>query len=530
MKTWLMHENRDFDPRAPLPSNAADLVQDLGMDLLFDAMAAGDPFLEEVGRPGVLCGLRDSAAILYRQQVLSDALAHPEVVRQLYSLSVEAVEREKRVWGWMTTKYPNELLHRSVEVLEIFAGVLISLRQIADEQESQFQSKGFLRFFAMLRSELDDEYLGRVRDHLERLAFHSGILMSAELGPGNKGTNYILRRPPEVREGWLARLQNWVGWFRRDSDALTYEIAERDEAGFNALGELKSEGIASVAAALAHSTDHILDFLKMLRRELGFYVGCLNLRDQLAARGEGVCIPKVADSDENSLSAFGLYDPSLALSMESRMVPNDLAADGKQLIVMTGANRGGKSTLLRGLGLAQIMMQCGMYVAADSFHASLCEAIFTHFKREEDASMKSGKLDEELARMSAIVDHLAPKSLVLLNESFASTNEREGSEISRQIVRALLEMGIRVFYVTHMFDLAASLHDEQLPNAVFLRAERLPNGERTFRVVEGAPLPTSHVQDLYRTVFGDATDSNKPAARPSAAGNTGDSDLSLQSV
>ena len=72
--------------------------------------------------------------------------------------------------------------------------------------------------------------------------------------------------------------------------------------------------------------------------------------------------------------------------------------------------------------------------------------------------MRSGKLDEELSRMSSIVDNLSPNSIVLFNESFASTNEREGSEIARHIVRALLETGIKVFYVTHLFDLARGFH------------------------------------------------------------------------
>lgn len=54
------------------------------------------------------------------------------------------------------------------------------------------------------------------------------------------------------------------------------------------------------------------------------------------------------------------------------------------------------------------------------------------------------KLDEELHRMSEIVDMVSPNSLVLLNESFASTNEHEGSEIARQIIRALMESDIKV--------------------------------------------------------------------------------------
>ncbi|EGD50050.1 DNA mismatch repair protein MutS domain protein [Thermoanaerobacter ethanolicus JW 200] len=63
--------------------------------------------------------------------------------------------------------------------------------------------------------------------------------------------------------------------------------------------------------------------------------------------------------------------------------------------------------------------------------------------------MKSGKLDEELSRMSDIVDNIKPNSMVLFNESFAATNEREGSEIARQIITALIEKRIKVFFVTH---------------------------------------------------------------------------------
>ena len=192
----------------------------------------------------------------------------------------------------------------------------------------------------------------------------------------------------------------------------------------------------------------------MLRLELGFYVGCLNLHNRLARKGEPTCFPEPLAAGKAMFSGRGLYDPCLSLSVEQRVIGSDVNADGKLLVMMTGPNQGGKSSFLRSIGLAQLMMQCGMFVPAQSFRANVCKGVFTHFKREEDPGMKSGKLDEELGRMSSIVDNISPKSIVLLNESFASTNEREGSEIARQIVRALLERGIRVFYVTHLFDLA----------------------------------------------------------------------------
>jgi DNA mismatch repair ATPase MutS len=157
------------------------------------------------------------------------------------------------------------------------------------------------------------------------------------------------------------------------------------------------------------------------------------------------------------------------------------------------------------------MMQCGMFVSAQWFRSSVCTGLLTHYKREEDATMRSGKLDEELSRMNDLVTYLTPDCILLCNESFASTNEREGSEIARQIIHALLEAGIKVFYVTHLFDLAQGLYAQQLDTALFLRAERQTDARRRFRLAKGEPLPTSYGEDVHRRVFGSAPDA-APAA------------------
>ena len=318
--------------------------------------------------------------------------------------------------------------------------------------------------------------------------------MSAQLDRDNSAINFVLRSG-NARRGWKER----VGMEPRSIYSFT--IPPRDEAGSQALQDMANRGINLVANAAAQSADHVSSYFTMLRAELGFYVSCLNLRDQLAARDQPLSFPDPAPWSPAVFSCEELRDTSLALRAE-HVVGNDVDADGKTLVIITGANSGGKSTFLRSAGLAMLMTQSGMFATAKSLRASICRQIFTHFIREEDPDMVSGRLDEELTRMSAIADQIAPGCLILFNESFAATNEREGSEIGRQVVRALLEAGIRVFFVTHQFDFADGFRRQRPDSTLFLRAPRQPDGRRTYKLTVAAPLPTSYGQDIYYRIGG----------------------------
>jgi DNA mismatch repair ATPase MutS len=495
MKAFLMYKDQDFYLQRQLPSNEQALTQDLELNTLFNAMVLGDDFLLEVAKKAVLSGLNDLDTILYRQHILKDCLKNSSIVRDIYTIAVESIENKKKHWFGIFSRYPSSILHSSIEMLQMFVGLLKKLKNIADEHADKFESEGFRRFFAMIKQELDDDYFVIVENHLRELKFRDGVLLSAELGKGNEGTNYVLRKPNNQNPNWMKRV------FAKKSPVYSFTIHPRDDHGARALGELKDRGINLVANAVAQSADHIDSFFEMLRIELAFYIGCLNLYEQLAQMGEPVSFPLPVAPNERRHSCKGLYDVCLALTMKQKIVGNALNADNKELVIITGANQGGKSTFLRSIGLSQLMMQCGMFAPAESFSSNVCEGLFTHFKREEDATMKSGKLDEELSRMSGIVDNLTSNSMLLFNESFAATNEREGSEIARQIVSALLEKRLKVFFVTHLYGFAHGFYDKKMENSIFLRAERQSNGKRTFKLIEGEPLQTSYGEDLYNRIF-----------------------------
>src|SRR6266496_2584531 len=337
MKAFLMYKDRDVDLQQTLPSNEPALTQDLEVNTLLNAMALGDKFLFDVARKALFSGLaNDLDTILYRQHILQDCLKNAAIVRDIYAIAVESMESKKKQYYSIFSHYPSSILSSSIGMLQMFVDLLKKLKTIADDHADAFQSAGFTAFFAMLRKELDDAYFESIQQHLRTLKFRGGVLISAGLGPGNEGADYILRKPQERDQGWRA----WV--FAQKSPVYTFSISDRDEHGARALSELRDRGLNLVANALAQSTDHMLSFFTMLKTELAFYIGCLNLHGQLIQKGEPLTFPLPVASDERRHAFQGLYDVCLALLMEQQIVGNRVQADSKDLVIITGANQGGK--------------------------------------------------------------------------------------------------------------------------------------------------------------------------------------------
>ncbi len=99
MKTLLMHRDHNFDWQRELPPTAENLIQDLGLAVLFKTMCGNDEFLMQVAQRAVLWSLTDPDEIVYRQQALNDCIEHPEVVRAMYDLTVETVVERRKIWA-----------------------------------------------------------------------------------------------------------------------------------------------------------------------------------------------------------------------------------------------------------------------------------------------------------------------------------------------------------------------------------------------------------------------------------------------
>ena len=124
------------------------------------------------------------------------------------------------------------------------------------------------------------------------------------------------------------------------------------------------------------------------------------------------------------------------------IVKNDVRMDqNARIFILTGPNQGGKTTYVQMVGLCQILTQLGLWVPAAQARISPAEGIYTHYPIEESSAKSTGRFGDEAQRLSEIFTEATRHSLMLLNESLASTNSGESLYIAQDLVRVLTTYG-----------------------------------------------------------------------------------------
>ena len=496
MKVYLLYREKDFPWQNENAKFDQEMIRDLELELIYQEMAGGNDLIYRVVKEVSMEMLQEEQQILYRQKILQDCIENPQIIEQLEELIERAFtkEKENNHFG-VFSDYPVAVIGQASAIIRAYMEELKTLRKIAGEKKKNFFSEGFLNLFQRIEQELDDEFFREVEVHLAKCEFKGGIQMnvSLDLNHGLRSKDFMLCDTQKLKMEWYRMV-----W--KSDHKYRFRIDVKDDQECRALSELREKSLQIVANVLMQSVDHLRSFFLMLQKEIGFYHGCLNLYKYLRKKGKETAFP-VLKSQQWTSKIENLYSVSLLLQKETEIIGNTCDLTGKSIVIMTGANQGGKTVFLRSIGQAILMTQCGMFVCASSYQTCLYRQIFTHFRKEEDTELNSGKLDEELKRMNEIVDKIKPYSCMLFNESFATTNEREGTEIGWQIMKAFEENEIRIFCVTHLFALAEGFLKEERQDVCFLHAERKSDGMRTFRMVEGKPSRTGYGKDLYRALF-----------------------------
>lgn len=241
--------------------------------------------------------------------------------------------------------------------------------------------------------------------------------------------------------------------------------------------------------------------------EILFYTRWAELTEKLQKIGLPMCNPIILETDERRCEFKDVYNLKLAINKlngeEINIIYNDFEfGDEHRIYILTGPNRGGKTIFTQAIGLAMLMAQWGVYIPADAASVSPCDNIFTHFPADENETVDLGRLGEESQRLSRIFEIATRYSLLLLNESLATTSVAEGVFIAKDVVKSMRYLGTRAIFNTHMHDLARSV--QELNDAVEgdSRVESLItgvyNGERSFKVSIAPPQGVSYAADIAR--------------------------------
>ena len=244
--------------------------------------------------------------------------------------------------------------------------------------------------------------------------------------------------------------------------------------------------------------------ISQLIPEFIYYIRMAEFVEACTAKGFPFCEARLSDDPKLSMSAKGFYNLKLAISIQDKneLVDNDLDfTDEHTIYILTGANRGGKTTVTQAVGIMFVLAQGGVYVPATQFVYRPADSIYTHFPADEDKTMDLGRLGEECIRFKEIYNSCTKDSLLLMNETFSTTSFEEGYYIAKDSVRALMQKGVRTIFNTHMHKLAADT-DELNSGGTEAKAASLivkNQGEkRSFKLELAPPEGMSYAMDIAK--------------------------------
>ena len=436
---------------------ARETASDLGLDRIAGALREGPDIDAAVAASFLEDRLRDPDAVAYRHEVFSDLEGLPGLADALSTfLAAIGVVRGDLARA-AVIRHPHERHRWLLAAAAGYRDAVISLVETLDE--TGIASRALLAVREALRAyRTSDAFTSLDADAARVLEALDHVRYRLRIGE-NRVTVSPADAAPDFGE---AVARTFAPFGQSEAPPLRVDVFETvDMSSIEAeilarVARLHPEAFRALDAfAIRHAT-FVDPLVEQLVAEAAIYLGWLDLVGRLKAAGRTVCYP-VVTSDSADMSVSGVYDLVLALdSPEGSIVLNDVDATAAEwLLVLTGANQGGKTTLARAIGQVHHLASIGCPVPAATAVVPLVDLLRTHFDRGEDPSDGTGRLEADLLRLRDVLAGLTPNSLVILNETFASTTTDDALELNRAVLDGVRSAGARCVAVTFLGELAS---------------------------------------------------------------------------
>ena len=526
-----------------------EALNDLSIDFLCENLTS-DPYeLNSIKRllTNVTC---DEEVIEYRRDIFEDFLKFPKLRSDLTALLLKLKDLREIERFQKDTEASS--LWQLINRLRELDGYVDCITSIKDTLESlDIKSKGLLRLREIVRDIYNHSGFSQLKDDINETFEKARTLKSITLGVNLDN----LLKPQTVGvislndqhfsdSGLLKKFINfakseselhhgvdvsaYVSYHPNNPSTTTFglgkvvtgaqqdvnQIQDSTLTGADPMSQALSKVVTDILKRTVNNIKSILhqyigvsgySFVDLMP-EIIFYIRFSELCDKILAKRLPLCKAEIKTKDERMCDIKDIYNIKLAIkSVNENTVPdivtNDFVFDeDKRIYILTGPNRGGKTTITQAVGLCFLLAQNGIYVPCKSMVFSPCDNIFTHFPADENDTVDLGRLGEESKRLSEIFSVATKYSLLLLNESLATTNVAEGLYIAKDVVKSMRYLGVRCIFNTHMHELASSIsvinNEIQGDSVVESMVTGVDNGRRSFKTFIAPPQGMSYAKDI----------------------------------
>ncbi len=462
-------------------AQAPDFFMDLNLDQVITAVTASKQEYELT--PFFYAPLSTIDAIIYRQEIAQDledagfkagidAFAEKMSLMRRYLNLIQKLYYQRHKEGWF---------------LEAVKTYCEAVTRLADDlSATPLQSRGLLAFREYMAAYATAEAFTTLRDEANQVQADLNAITYSIIIKDNtvKVRHYAGESDYSIEvEATFARFKQGA--------VKDYRSKLNPASGMNHIqakildfvAQLHPDAFANLAQFYGRHASFLDETIRDFDREIQFYIAYLGYIAEMKRVGLSFCYPQISGQNKE-VSSYAGFDLALAakcVNENSPVVVNDFYLQGvERILIVSGPNQGGKTTFARTFGQLHYLARLGCPVPGRQAQLFLYDQLFTHFEREEDLSNLRGKLQDDLVRIHTILQQATPRSILIMNEIFASTTLQDALFLSQRIEERILQLDLLCVWVTFIDELTAV--GEQ---AVSMVSTVVPDNpaERTYKIL-----------------------------------------------
>lgn len=459
----------------------------------------------------------DIEDIQYRQGILEELAENRTILEAIKVCSEKCHSINRRV-NFNIIK--ESTIYNLMYLVDNVSQVMESVQSLYDTlNDIKIKSEGLVHYKEIIETSLKhpmyknfDEDIKKIKSYVIQFgALKMGINLDEYLRPS---TGVILSFNDKSVRLKSNKKPSYKFQFNPNKEARLYDSTIAEETNdhsvyiVNPLGnfeDILKPALRQLIAFCEFFIESILIIHSDLYEELEFYKFGIDIYDSLKYGGFYVCQPLMFEQGKTIIDS--LYNANLAYKMLSdactsdEMVFNKYNAEQEgNIFILTGANRGGKTTYTQAIGQIFLFAQLGFFVPAKKAALRIVEGIFLHFPNHEEPDNSCGRFGNECRNFADTYKKLSPNSLLLMNESFTGTSHLESLTISYEVVKALQELGITTIFNTHLHELGRMIEELNYNENKKTKCVSLVTGSEMennlYTISKGEPLGLSYAQDI----------------------------------